>query len=161
MATFNLLQSGLVLHILGIIMMVGISLAEFVIFHQLLGFIPDDRDKAYMVLKTTSRFPLWQATGGGMIILGGILMMAALRGTIAGQLWFQIKMTLLFLLILNALLIARPAKRKLRKWLTGSVQQKAEDPSEIREIKRKIRLFHTSQLLLFFVIIMLAVFRFN
>ncbi|HEX9511865.1 MAG TPA: hypothetical protein VF939_15345 [Puia sp.] len=161
MAIFNLLQTGLVLHITGIIMMVGVSLAEFVASRQLWMFILTDKDKARTILRTTSSFSLLQGIGAVLIIAGGILMMAAFHGAIAGQLWFQVKMVLLLLILLNFLVIARPAKRKLRKLLNGTTEAPAIGQEAIPAIKKRLTIFQATQLVLFWLIIVLAVFKFN
>lgn len=161
MATLILLRSGLVFHITGITLMIGIFLAEFVTSRQIWNFISADKDKARFLLKATSPFPLLQGLGGLLIILGGILMMMTWHGTIMGQLWFQIKMGLLVLLILNAVGMARPARRMLRKLLKSAINETEIDQTNIGDIKKRLKLFYISQLLLFWLIIILAIFKFN
>jgi len=159
MAIEQLLPLGLALHLAGITMMVGTFLAGYFNNRQLWSFLPQERDKALIVSKATARYSLWQMTGGVMILLGGILMMVAVHGVFMRQVWFQVKMGLLVLLILNAVVTARPAAKKLRRLLAG--KEEGMDSLILAMTRRRLMVFYGLQLGLFLAIFVLSAFKFN
>lgn len=161
MNPITLLNSGLVVHLVGITTMVGATLSNFIAYRQLWKFLPNEKANASLVIKATSQFPLLQLIGGGMILTGGITMMIALHGILMAQLWFKVKMGFLALIILNAIVNARPAGKKLRRVLAGDVQAGISEHAAVRSIKSRIFMFYTLQLLLFLGIFILSIFRFN
>jgi hypothetical protein len=158
MMNTELLPLGLVLHLAGITMMVGTFLAGFFSSRILWNYLPNERDKALVVSRATSRFALLQMTGGLMIVAGGILMMTAVHGVFMQQLWFKVKMGLLGLLILNAVVTARPAARNLRRLLAGRGELTND---RISAMIQRLRIFYWLQLGLFLTIIVLSAFKFN
>jgi len=159
MATVQLLPFGLALHLAGITMMVGTFLAGYLNSRQLWRFLPHEREKALIVSKATSRYALFQMAGGALILLGGIGMMIAVHGVFMRQGWFQVKMVLLALLIVNAAVIARPAAKKLRRMLAG--QEDGMDVLVLTTTRRRLMVFYGLQLGLFLTIFVLSAFKFN
>jgi len=160
METFIALKSGLVLHLVGIVTMVGFTFASYAAYHQLWVFLPGEKSNALIVLKATSRFQVLQMVGGALIVIGGMIMMIAYQGAIMHALWFKIKMVVLLAIIVNAFIIGRPAMNALKRLLAETSSNQAA-LGEIGKIKRKLNYFHTTQLTFFFVIFILTSFRFN
>jgi hypothetical protein len=106
----TLLNTGLALHISGISLMVGMTIANFVTYRQLLQLLAQGKDKVLSLTATGALFSKLQILGGVLIILGGILMMIAFHGLIMRQIWFKVKLLLLLLLIVNAALNTRLAR---------------------------------------------------
>ena len=98
------------------------TIASFATYRQLFIVLAEDKNNASPLIATAELFSRLQILGGLLIIAGGVMMMIAFHGLIAGQLWFKIKLSLLLLLILNMPLIFRPAGIRLRRSLD------AEDP---------------------------------
>ncbi|MHA4811463.1 hypothetical protein ACX0G9_25405 [Flavitalea flava] len=161
METFTLLKIGLIVHLIGITTMVGLTVANFLALQQLWKYLLHEQDKAMLILKAISRFPVFQMIGGMFVVLGGITMMLALHGVFMHQTWFKVKMVLLVLIILNAIFMARPAGKKLGVLLT--VNSTIADTTEpgIVAVKKRLTFFHLLQLLLFFIIFILSVFQFT
>lgn len=159
MTTVQLLPFGLALHLAGITMMVGTFLAGYLNSRQLWRFLPDERDKALVVSRITSKYALLQMIGGSFILLGGIGMMVAVHGVFMRQGWFQVKMILLALLIVNAAVIARPAAKKLRRMLAR--QDNMIDVFVLAMTRRRLMVFYGLQLALFLTIFVLSAFKFN
>lgn len=155
MNTFALLPFGLVLHISGIALMAGTFFAGFLTNGQLWKCLPDDKDQALTIVRATSRFRMAQAVGGGVIVLGGVIMMIAVHGAFMHQVWFKIKMGVLGLLIVNMIIVERPAARKLKKMLCG------EDVSAMVATRRRLTLFYLLQLGMFLFIFVVSAYKFN
>jgi hypothetical protein len=161
METYVIIKSGLVLHLTGIIMMIGITIASLVILQQSSKLFHGETDKALLVLKGTAAYPMLQMIGAILLLAGGVIMMIAYHGVLMHAQWFKIKMAILALIILTQLFIGRPAIRKLRKIISGYQNGKITDGVALRKSNRQLSAFNALQLLLFLFIIILSAFRFN
>lgn len=157
----NLFNVGLICHITGIAMMVGGMLANFVAMSQLWKFLPAEKGKAQVVARTVARFPIVQASGGFLIILGGTLMMIFFHGLPMHQAWFHVKLLLLLLIILNAVITAWPANVLLKQLLFGDQDDITYEQPKILKVKQRITLYHTLQLVFFLLIFIVSVTRFD
>lgn len=152
-----LFNTGLVLHISGISLMVGLTIANFAAYRQLWKPLSEEKEKFSFLIKIIALLSRLQLLGGIFIILGGTLMMIAFHGLIMHQLWFKVKLLLLVLLIMNAALNARPAGIQLRRFIAA--EQPAQE--ELTKTMQLFKRFHILQLLIFLGIFILSVFRFN
>ena len=153
----TLLHVCLVLHITGIVLLGGTTLLNYIISRQFWNCISIDRNKAIVINSTTLSFGKITAIGGAVTILSGVAMVIIFHGIVASQLWFRVKMILLLLIILNALLFARPQNIKLRKLLLSDTIA----GNELFPVKSKMNIYYAIQLTLFFTMFILSVFRFN
>ena len=153
----TLLQVCLVLHITGIVLLGGTTLLNYIISRQFWSCVSTDRNKAIVINSTTLSFGRITAIGGVITILSGIAMVVLFHGIVASQLWFRVKMILLLLIILNALLFARPQNIKLKKILSAD----SIAGNELYPLKSKMNIYYAIQLTLFFCMFILSVFRFN
>jgi uncharacterized membrane protein len=152
-----LLNAGLVLHICGISLMVGMTIAGFATYRRLFILLAEDKNNATPLIATAELFSRLQMLGGLLILVGGIMMMVAFQGLIAGQLWFKVKLFLLALLILNMSFIFRPGGKFLRRFLNAADPEKAN----LVKARQLLNLFFIAQSLIFLGIFILSVFRFN
>ena len=91
----------LVLHIIGFTLLAGVTLADFFVTRQVSRYLPVDKSRAAVVLESAAQFSKLNGIGGGLVILTGIGLVILLRGAVAHMLWFQIKMLLVVLIIVN------------------------------------------------------------
>lgn len=155
----TLLPLGLVLHISGITLMAGTFFAGFLTNYQLWNYLPYDKDQALPIARATSRFRIAQAVGGGLIVAGGIAMMMAVHGVFMHQTWFKVKLVILGLLILNMIVVERPAAKRLKQFLfSGNVQP---DAATLVSTRRRLILFNVLQLTLFLTIFIISSYKFN
>ena len=152
-----LLNTGLVLHICCITLMVGMTIAGFTTYRQLFILLAKDKNNASPLIATAGLFSKLQMVGGLLIVVGGVMMMIAFHGLITGQLWFKIKLSLLLLLILNMPLIFRPGSILLRRFLDAADPEQAD----LAKARQLLNRFHIVQFLIFLGIFILSVFRFN
>jgi hypothetical protein len=157
MTSPTFLQLDLVLHITGFTMMAGTILADFAISRRLDKYILSDRPKAITILETTAGLGRLIGIGAALLILTGIGMVIIYKGTIAQMLWFKIKMVLVLLVILNGTLILQRGGKSLRTLLVSN----ASDANDrISALKARLTIFHSLELLLFFIIFVLSILRF-
>ena len=152
----TLLQSCLVLHITGIVLLAGTIFGNYIISRKFWSYIKVDKGKAMVVHSVALTLGRITGIGGAVILLTGIGMVAILHGAVGAQLWFRVKMILVLLIILNLLLFARPQNRKLKKILSAGDHIN----NELGTIRPRMDLYYMIQLILLFSIFVLSVFRF-
>ena len=151
------LNLDLILHITGFTMMAGTILADFAVSRRLDKYILSDRPKAITILDTTAGFGRLIGIGAGLLILTGLGMVSIFKGGVTQMLWFKIKMVLVLLVILNGTLILQRGTKSLKTLLLS------DDPrsnDRISSLKTRLTIFHSLELLLFFIIFVLSILRF-
>jgi hypothetical protein len=162
-----LLRSGLVLHITGIALMVGGAVASFMLQRQLWKILLTDREKAMLIAQAASRLKILQESGAALVLTGGIMMMVALHGVVMQSFWFRTKLVLLGLIILNEVINAKPALKKLRVLLvpagpgsdSGLMHRTIAEDNSLYAIRERMRVFYILQFLFFLMIFILSVFQ--
>jgi len=157
MTSPTFLQLDLILHITGFTMMAGTILADFAVSRRLDKYILSDRSKAISILDTTAGFGRLIGIGAGLLILTGLAMVSIFKGGVTQMLWFKIKMVLVLLVILNGTLVLQRGSKSLKTLLLS------DDPrsnDRISALKARLTIFHSLELLLFFIIFVLSILRF-
>lgn len=158
MAAQTIFQGFLFFHLMGVILFAGTSMIDFITLRQFWKQYGSDRTKAAGVLQGMASFPLLMRIGIIVIILAGVGMMGITHGVFGEQLWFRIKFGLVLILILNYLLVGRRQTSALRKTVEANG---ADSPAQLAKRKVYLDRFQLAQLFLFFIIILLSVFKFN
>jgi hypothetical protein len=160
MTTHTIYSTALVCHIIGIIMMAGTTFSDYVIFKQFWKQLAIDKLKGIAVNQAMSKSALLFGLGFLLIIISGIIMMYITHGIFGEQTWFRIKFGLILLIVINGLIIGRRQGVKLKKLLAWEAPAKnVED--DLLKTKRNLNLFHISQMVLFTIIFVLSIFKFN
>ena len=158
MNSFNLLQTFLVLHLTGLILMAGTTFVDYITFKTFCKQFGLDRERSLGLLEATGKFSRLIGIGAALLIVTGIGMMAITKGVFGEQLWFRIKFALVIVIIANALLNGRRLGLKLRKTVAdGGVNATLQTES----FRTRLNWFHLIQLVVFLAIIFLSVFKFN
>jgi hypothetical protein len=104
-----------------------------------------------------------------LLILTGTGMVIELKSAITQALWFRIKMPLVLLVVLNGIVLARPATLRLKKLLldlpaNGERKQTSGSSTPITDsighLRNRRRAFYILQLVLFVAIFVLSIFKF-
>ena len=156
----TLYYTALVTHIIGLTMMAGPTLVDYIITKQFWKQYVNDKTKGIAIYESVSKFVMLFGIGIILLILSGITMMALTHGVFGEQIWFRIKFGLVILIIINGIAIGRRQGVKLRKILFAeSVGNNVE--ASLLKIKSNLSAFHVSQLVLFIIVFVLSVFKFN
>lgn len=105
-----------------------------------------------------SKYPAVIQAGTLLMLLSGFLMLKALSWAVAGQWWFIIKMAFVVALVLNGMLVARPNGNKLRV-LAGQLVNGQSVETQLKAVRKKMILFHVSEMTLLLAVYLLAVFQ--
>ncbi|MCX6212897.1 DUF2269 family protein [Spirosoma sp.] len=158
MDAFTLRAVLLVLHLSGLVLMVGTTLTEWVVFRLFVSLLKQEDQAALSLFSLLSGLGRLLLAGGVVLLLSGIGLTILSEGVYLQQLWLQVKLGLILLLPLNGLLVGSPQMKRVSNSLLseGIGLQVAVHPGV-----RRLTKFHTVQLLVFLAIIILAVFKFT
>lgn len=148
----------LTLHLMGLTLMAGTTLVDFMAYQSLWKIINDKKELSTGLLQLMAKLSRIIGIGAAVLILSGIGMMALTNGVFGEQLWFRIKFGLVVLLILNSLLVGRQLGNQLRKLINTDGPAFTD---QIIKVRANLTKFHLIQLSIFFLIIFLSVFKFN
>jgi len=160
MATQTFYHIALVTHITGLAMMAGTTLVDAVITKQFWKQYANDKPKGLAINQAMSKFIMLFGIGILLLIISGVAMMAITHGVFGEQLWFRIKFGLVIIIILNGITFGRRQGIKLRKLLAEETAGKDVD-AKLLKVKAGINWFHIAQMVLFMLVFVLSVFKFN
>jgi len=154
----SLYPAFLVFHITGIILFIGTTVVDTLVVGQFWKQYERDPSQAKVVWQAVSKFQPFMGIGMVVILITAVGMMSVTHGVFGEQTWLRIKVSIVVLTILNGLLVRRRQGTKLSKLL----QEVGTDISAgVQKVKRNLRAFHLVQLLFFFAILVLSVYKFN
>jgi hypothetical protein len=165
----TLFQIALITHIVGITLMAGTTLVEYLLTKHFWKLYATDKSGAIASHESGFNFHLLVNVGIIFLILSGVTMLVVFQGGIAKQIWFQIKIGLIIIIAINGSVVGRRQDKKL-KWLVSLERLNLhQDDSAGQEnhkkdfmtVKHRLDLFYISQLLMFLTIFTLSVFKFN
>jgi hypothetical protein len=158
MYTQTLRQLLLIMHLSGLILMVGTTVASFVTFRAFTKRFNLKSETSTGLLQLLSNLAPIKGIGGILLIISGIGLTFITGGVFLHMLWLQLKLSVILLLPLNEILIGNKQQKKLT---TAFFENNPDSTTVIKMTVPKIALFYTIQLLLFLAIIVLAVLKFN
>ncbi|HEU5290734.1 MAG TPA: hypothetical protein VFU05_08845 [Cyclobacteriaceae bacterium] len=157
MNTQTFLHISLVVHLIALTMVVGITIANAVASHQFWKLYDMNREHGLSAFKGIKKLQLFGMLGLLLLIFSGILMLWLYNWAYGEQLWFQVKMTCLVLILVNGFTMGRITTLRMEKLLKEGSDTKHQDTQRLR---RDMKIFQLTQLSLFMIIIVLASFRF-
>jgi uncharacterized membrane protein SirB2 len=160
MTATSLLYPSLVLHICGLALWSGTTVTEYVLFKQFWKIYVGNKEKGVITYQLIRRLPSLGRAGMGLLLLSGITMFLATDGVFGAQIWFQVKMILVLIAIINALVPGRRLGRALRNLLNDEASGN-NDLLQFEVVRRRIRFFHIVQMSIFLVIFICSIFKFN
>lgn len=158
MDAFMLRQVLLVLHLSGLVLMVGTTVTEWVMFRWFVSLLTKQDKAALSVFSLLSGLGRLLLAGGVVLVLSGVGLTILSEGVYLRQLWLLVKLGLILLLPLNGLLVGSPPMKQLS---TSLLAEGVGLRLGIQPAVRKLTLFYIGQLFLFLIIIILAVFKFT
>jgi len=158
MYTQILRQLLLIVHLSGLALMVGTTVAAFVTFRAFINRFNIKSESSSGLLQLLWKLEPIKGTGGILLILSGIGLIYITGGVFLHMLWLQLKLLLAIMLPLNEILIGN---KQLKKLKTAFFESKPGSAAVIKTTVLKIAVFYTIQLLLFLGIVVLAVLKIN
>jgi len=159
MNTLNFLQTGLLLHIIGLTTLVGTTLSSYILQRQFQKQYKD-KQKGLALMQSITKLRRLSGIGLGLQIISGVMMLAATGGGYGQQLWFKIKMVLVILIITISVALSRRMQNHLHKLLLEDIIDVSKE-QQIGKIAVRINYVRLSLLAFFMIIFILSVFRFN
>lgn len=158
MDPLTLRQVLLVMHLSGLVLMAGTTVIEFVVFRTFINLLKTNGKASAGLLRLMSGLGTILLTGGLLLALSGIGLTVITGGAFLHQLWLKLKLALILLLPLNGLLLGGPQMKTLRSKLSA---EGVDLRLTIKPVVTKLTVFHIVHSLVFFAIIILAVFKFS
>ena len=158
MYTQILRQLLLIMHLSGLILMVGTTVASFVTFRAFVNRFNIKSESSTGLLQLLSNLAPIKGIGGILLIISGIGLTYITGWVFLHMLWLQLKLSVILLMVLNEILVE---KKQLKKLKTAFFEYNPDSPTVIKMAIPKIAMFYTIQLLLFLGIIALAVLKLN
>jgi len=150
-----LYNAFLSIHIIGIILFVGTTVADYIFFRGLWKQLDTQSPYAKIFLEFVPKNLAVNRIGALIVILAGIGMMTIVHGAYGPQLWMRIKIVLVVAAALNGGVVRRRQAKRLQ-----SSMEEANVPA-IQKVLARLNLFHITQFMIFFCIILLSVFKFD
>ncbi|PSL44172.1 putative membrane protein DUF2214 [Chitinophaga niastensis] len=158
MSTLILFQIFLILHLTGLTLMAGTTVADYITFKTFSKRFEQEKEGSLNLLDLMTKLSVLLGIGAALLIVSGIGLMFSTGGVFAHQIWFKIKLMLILMLILNGFLVKGRQESKLKKNIDGNSSNLHE---QIKGTILHLKTFYLVQMGIFFVIIILAVFKFN
>jgi uncharacterized membrane protein len=133
--------------------MAGTTFIDFITFQAFRKVIKTDKDKGMVLENFLYRLQRFLGIGMLLILLSGITMMAKLHEIWGAQIWFRIKIGILLLIIINGLGLRRRLGNKLRKVVAINENWQG--------LAANFTVVQVVQMVLFVVIYVLSVYKFN
>jgi len=156
----TLYNVALVAHVAGITIMAGTTFIDFVTFRIFLKFFRADKAKGLVMENYLHKLQRFLGIGMLVILVSGVMMMVKLHELWGAQIWFRIKMGVLLLIIINGLGLRRMLGSKLKKILAEDLSTKSIG-EKFNGIRRNFTGVQMIQMLLFVIVYVLSIFKFN
>ena len=155
----RLLQTGLLLHMIGIATVAGVTFAGYIVSRQFRIQYAEDKQKGLIIVKTTSKLSTIAGMGLLLQIVSGMMMLTATDGAFVNQLWFKIKMFVVISIITGMVLLKRVFERRLLRYVASDIAQ-GDRVKQIGITAGRVSYLQLLLLAFFIAIFILSVFRF-
>jgi hypothetical protein len=150
-------KAFLVLHVIGITIMAGATFIDYMIYRQFWRAHLSDSLEGLMLERIGNRLQRFLGIGMLLIIISGIGMMFYMHHVWGQQVWFRIKMVVLLVIIFNGLALRRSIGSKIQQM----VQSSSTEGVQMSKLKTSMTFVQSIQMILFVIIFILSVFKFN
>ena len=154
MNTLRILQSLLVIHLTGLILMAGTDAVSFVAFKKLSNSLHEDHSAVKFYFKKLLGLSSLLPLGGILLISSGVGLLIITHTY--GQLWFQLKMGVVVALISNGFLFGARQELKIKQILS---MHDGQIHLQLRQPLANLRVFYAIQLTLYGLAVILAVIK--
>lgn len=160
MNSLVLLNIALIFHLIGLVLIAGSTILDFITTRQFWKRYSRNKYEALLMRELAKVFAVAARVGGALLVLSGIAMMTVMHGAYGTQTWMRVKIALVVLIIVNMLVTGRRTSLKLSR-LVNEERNGADRTTELEKVRSTTQMFHLSQLLFLLTIFTLSVFKFN
>ncbi len=153
-----ILRLFLVVHLAGFVTMAGATLIDYFTSRIFWKLAQQDAGKAFGLLPVMAGYGVIVRTGAIMLILSGVAMFIFAKGIWWQQQWFRLKIVLVLMLVLNGLFIGNRQGHRLRNI---AYEGRSGFLLQTTGIRADLNKFYMTQLLLFFLILLVSVMKFD
>jgi len=158
MNTFILLQICLVVHLTGLTLMAGTTVSEYITLKAFSKMLFTGDEKAMSLLLLMKKLSVFLGLGVALLILSGTGLFIITGGAFIHQFWFKVKLILIVVLILNGFLVGGRQESRLM----NSINENGGKVNEqLSKAISNLSMFYKVQMGIFFLIIMLSIFKFS
>lgn len=156
----TLYDAALVGHVIGITIMAGTTFIDFITFRAFWKAFTKDGPKSLIMEDYLYKLQKFIGIGMLLILISGVMMMVKMHEVWGAQTWFRIKMGVLLLIIINGFVFRRILGSKLRKALAEHLPANTAI-KRFYLLKKQFTAVQVIQMLLFVIIYVLSVLKFN
>lgn len=158
MKTQIFFQTFLILHLTGLVLMAGTTATDYIVFRIFSKSLIKRKEMSLTLPDLMKKLSILLAIGAALLILTGAGLFFITDGLFIHQIWFKIKMLLVLGLILNGFLVGARQESKLK---SSIAKEYTNNSKQTNKAIFNLKIFYAIQMILFFLIIILSVFKFN
>lgn len=141
------------LHIIGIIIMAGTTLIDYLTFKTFWKLADHGDSRSLGLIPLMDKYGAFIRTGAVTLMVTGIGMLIVQKNDCIHQFWFKVKLVLFFLLLLNGMFFGNTQGHKFREAVTAYSPDFVQHTEQTR---KNLSLFYPIQLTLFFLTISIS-----
>jgi hypothetical protein len=148
-----IIRGLMALHIIGIIIMAGTTMIDYLTFNTFWKLADHGDARSLGLIPLMARYGAFIRIGAVALILTGITLLFLQKTDWFQHFWFKVKLGLFFLLLLNGIFIGNTQGHKFRETVSAHASDFVGHTTQIR---KKMNLFYPVQLTLFFLTISIS-----
>lgn len=160
MISSHLNALAMILHFIGITGIAGGFFGNIFIERQLWKQLKVAPYRAVTLLPVIRVFPTVIQLGSIVMLISGLMLLSSLNWELKSEVWFSVKMILYLFFNLNCLLVAKPTSEKLGELIPNLFETDPEVNTELASLRRKMKWFHISELVIIIGIYIVSVYKF-
>ena len=153
-----LLPALLILHLAGLTLTAGTTVAEYITLKTFSALFDKDRERSLSLLDLLKKLSALLGIGIALLVLSGIGLFLITKGVFIHQIWFRIKLALILTIILNGFIVGGRQESKLKNSIS---QNNPEQSGDTKAAILNLKLFFLAQIGLLFLIVILSIFKFS
>jgi hypothetical protein len=138
--------------------MAGTTVSEYITLKTLRKILSAGNEKAMSLLQLMKKLSVLLGLGVALLILSGTVMFIITGGAFIHQFWFKVKLILILVLILNGFLVGSRQELKL---MTSIDENGGRLNEQLSKAISNLSMFYKVQMGIFFIIIVLSIFKFS
>ena len=153
-----LLPALLILHLAGLTLTAGTTVAEYVTLKTFSALFDKDKERSLSLFDLLKKLSALLGIGIALLVFSGIGLFLITKGVFIHQIWFRIKLGLILTLVLNGFIVGGRQESKFKNSINSN---NPEHSGDTKAAILNLKLFYLAQIGLLFLIVLLSVFKFS